>query len=81
MNSKRGGTILMGCELLKGKGKLYPKLKSASTKYKSEENRLNFYDEIERILKNLQPQACNHRQKLKVDFITLKMDPLRNQYQ
>ena len=73
---------MAGCELEKGKkGELHPKLKSVTTIYKSEKNRLKFQDEMKRIIGNLRPIEPETQERVKHDFVAFKMSPLENRYQ
>ena len=54
------------------------KLKEAATRYKSEENRLKFAMEMERIEDNLRPNEPEHKPTLKFDFVTVKMNPFQH---
>ena len=82
MNNHRGGVILLGCKLEEEeKGKLHPRIKEANTKYNSEENRLKFQAEIERIRSNLNPNEPGEQGLIKYDFVTFKMNPFQDRHQ
>ena len=72
----------MGCQLQKGKkGELCLKLKEAGTRYKSQENRVKFRMEMERIEDKLRPNEPEHKREVKLDFVTVKMNPFQDRYQ
>lgn len=58
MNSKTGGTILVGCKLAQDrKGNFQSKIKGAGTRYKSEANRKIFEDIMKEIEGNVLPPS------------------------